>query len=111
MQRTNIAKRFYQALAARRPFRDCNTVITKDGDTLVVYLHGNLIAHLVDGKSLYVTFAGWNTPTTCKRLHTILQVFAPHWRANIIKGVGTFSCGRFFQAGDLTIGIQDKVAA
>ena len=39
-----------------------------------VYLHGNLIAQKGEAGEVYMTLAGWNTPTTRERLNGIAQV-------------------------------------
>ena len=38
-----------------------------------LYLHGNLIAEYTNAKGLRITLAGWGTPTTRERLHTLLK--------------------------------------
>ena len=38
-----------------------------------VYLHGNLIARIIDGNKLQVSFCGWVTNTTRDRIDAILS--------------------------------------
>ena len=38
-----------------------------------VYLHGNLIARIIDGNKLQVSFCGWVTKTTKDRVNAILS--------------------------------------
>ena len=38
-----------------------------------LYLHGNLIAEYTNATGLRITLAGWPTPTTRERLHTLLK--------------------------------------
>ena len=37
------------------------------------YLHGNLIARIIDDNQLQVSFCGWVTRTTCERINGIVS--------------------------------------
>ena len=37
------------------------------------YFHGNLIARIIDGNKLQVSFCGWVTHTTCERINGIVS--------------------------------------
>ena len=47
-----------------------NTKIEKEGDTLLLYLHGNLIARKTDGVT-EINDCGWGTSVTARRLSAI----------------------------------------
>lgn len=51
---------------------------------LNVYLHGNHIATLFE-REVYVTLAGWDTPTTRSRLNAIVWAFA-RYHVSRVKG-------------------------
>lgn len=71
------------AMNERRNWRQSNTRVEVTDDEVRVTLFGNLIARLTS-QALYVTAAGWNTPTTRSRLNAILSNrFFPHG----LKGV------------------------
>ena len=63
------------ALESFRVMHQANTAVERDhNDDWVLKLHGNMIAKIVDHRDLYVSTAGWNTPTTRERLNALSGV-------------------------------------
>ena len=61
-----------EALYARSKLHQSNTSVTLDDEgNWVLQLHGNMIAKITDQNLLYITTAGWNTPTTRERLNAL----------------------------------------
>ena len=53
-----------------------NTEISVRNGDIIVYLFGNMIAHINEGKNeAYFTTCGWSTNTTKSRLNCILQFY------------------------------------
>ncbi len=71
----NITRRASLAFRGGDNFTLGNTAVTYDSHTGIkqMRLHGNLIAETRDGE-LYMTLAGWNTPTTRERLNGLLEM-------------------------------------
>jgi hypothetical protein len=63
-----ITRKAVTALQRRKNFSSGNTAIKVIGDTATMYLHGNAIARLTNGK-LEVSHCGWQTNTTRERLN------------------------------------------
>ena len=59
-----------------REFRSGNTTLDNTDHGQIVRLHGNKIAQL-DGSTLYLSSAGYETATTKSRLNAILSVLIP----------------------------------
>jgi len=61
------------ALVGGRPFRSCNTTVERWGDgSYAMKLHGSVIArHTPGSASIMVRLAGYNTPTTRRRLSAL----------------------------------------
>ena len=62
---TSYAWKFNYAL-----YISSNTRTKKEGDTLLLYLHGNLIARKTDGVT-EINDCGWGTSVTARRLSAI----------------------------------------
>lgn len=71
-----IESSLINALRLGREFKSSNTTIDNTDHGQVVRLHGNKIAQL-DGTTLYLTSAGWETTTTKSRLNAILSALIP----------------------------------
>ena len=65
----NVCNAFF----AKRATTQGNTAVTLEGDSVRMYLHGNLIAHY-NRETLLITLAGWPTPTTRERLNGLLEI-------------------------------------
>lgn len=71
-----------------------NTAIRVANDNRFMYLFGNLIAEAINNQ-LYVTLAGWPTPTTRERIngllellgsgHRIVQCYDDQWLIHTVK--------------------------
>lgn len=59
-----------------RNFKSGNTSLNNTDHGQIVRLHGNPIAQL-DGSTLYLTSAGWETTTTKSRLNAVLDYLIP----------------------------------
>ena len=70
-----IESEMLKAIRSRRDWRSANTSVDVTDSGVVVRLHNNKIAQLVDD-SLYITDCGWQTSTTKSRLNSILKEFA-----------------------------------
>ena len=75
-----ISKLAARAFIEGREFRRDNTSVRIEQRTSEdshpnrrLYLHGNLIAEYTNATGLRITLAGWPTPTTRERLHTLLK--------------------------------------
>ena len=77
------------AFNQKRNFRLDNTQVIFDGESVKLYLHGNLIAQ-EDSSGLRVTLAGWPTPTTKERLNGLLQYLVCRSGFSQRKGVQYF---------------------
>lgn len=79
------------AFISGRPFSSSNTTVEVEGNSVRLYLHGNLIAKKEDGK-LYVTNAGWQSNTTKERLNGLPGVSVSQknyeWYLNGVKWDG-----------------------
>lgn len=65
-------KKIQELFMNRIPGKVANSVVTIDTDgTAVMLLHGSKIAKLDAADKLYVTLAGYNTPTTRDRLNSL----------------------------------------
>ena len=71
-----IESNLINALRVGREFKSGNTTIDNTDHGQVIRLHGNKIAQL-DGTTLYLTSAGWETTTTKSRLNAILSALVP----------------------------------
>ena len=71
-----IEAQLTDALRLGREFKSRNTTITNTDHGQIVRLHGNKIAQ-VDGSTLYITSAGYETATTKSRLNAILGCLLP----------------------------------
>jgi len=69
-----IEREMLTAVANGRDWRSANTSVDNTDHGIVVRLHGNKIAQL-DGDKMYITPAGWLTPTTKSRLNALLSQF------------------------------------
>lgn len=65
-----------KAFRLGREFKSRNTTLENTDHGQVIRLHGNKIAQL-DGSTLYLTSAGWETATTKSRLNAILKCLIP----------------------------------
>ena len=65
-----IEKEMRYALRNGENFHSNNTTVTHDNGNSYVYLFGNLIYKVVNGKA-YFSLAGWNTNTTRSRLNAL----------------------------------------
>ena len=60
------------ALESKRKLHQSNTSVEIDSDgEWILKLHGNAISRIADNGDLFVTTAGWNTPTTRERLNAL----------------------------------------
>ena len=60
------------ALESKRNLHQSNTSVEIDSDgEWILKLHGNAISRIADNGDLFVTTAGWNTPTTRERLNAL----------------------------------------
>jgi hypothetical protein len=78
-----VTSQMIQALKAGRSRSMGNTTVTVVengvlGSYATVRLHGNLIAELTP-RTVRVTLAGWNTPTTRDRVNAVLGEFGRGW--------------------------------
>ncbi|MBP5723386.1 MAG: hypothetical protein J6X18_07415 [Bacteroidales bacterium] len=74
-----IEIRMIKALQSKRNFHESNTSVEFDNGNTYVYLFGNCIYKVVNGKA-YFTLAGWNTPTTRSRLSALgIHVTQKNW--------------------------------
>ena len=64
-----ITQQTVKALFSNSNMVNNNTVVSSGR----VYLHGNLIARIIEGNKLQVSFCGWVTPTTRERINAILS--------------------------------------
>ena len=64
-----ITQQTIKALFSNGSMSNNNTVVSNGR----VYLHGNLIARIIDGNKLQVSFCGWTTNTTRERINGILS--------------------------------------
>ena len=64
-----ITQQTVNALFSNGNMSNNNTVVSGGR----VYLHGNLIARIIDGNKLQVSFCGWVTNTTSDRIDAILS--------------------------------------
>ena len=64
-----ITQQTINALFSNGSMSNNNTVVSNGR----VYLHGNLIARIIDGDKLQVSFCGWVTPTTRDRINAIIN--------------------------------------
>lgn len=90
------------------------TVATRYANVITIRQHGNIIAQLDAGGNIYVTNAGWNTPTTRTRIHKILvdngldwgvtQIDFTQYLVNRVTGekLPEFSSANFDHEGTLT---------
>ena len=65
-----------KAFSLGREFKSGNTTLENTDHGQVIRLHGNKIAQL-DGSTLYLTSAGWETATTKSRLNAVLSHLVP----------------------------------
>lgn len=85
-----IEKKALSAWQSGENFSSGNTLVRLYNNEKHLYLHGNLIAKVDTSGLLWVTLAGWNTPTTKSRLNnialqgTLVRVstiqYQPYWR-------------------------------
>ena len=59
------------ALESKRTLHQSNTAVEIEFGEWVLKLHGNAISRIADNGDLFVTTAGWNTPTTRERLNAL----------------------------------------
>ena len=59
------------ALESKRKLHQSNTSVEIEFGEWVLKLHGNAISRIADNGDLFVTTAGWNTPTTRERLNAL----------------------------------------
>ena len=71
-----IESELLKAFRLGREFKSGNTTLENTDHGQVIRLHGNKIAQL-DGSTLYLTNAGWETATTKSRLNAILSYLVP----------------------------------
>lgn len=64
-----ITQQTVKALFSNGDMSNNNTVVSNGR----VYLHGNLIARIIDGNKLQVSFCGWVTNTTRDRIDAIIS--------------------------------------
>ena len=64
-----ITQQTVKALFSNGDMVNNNTVVNNGR----VYLHGNLIARIIEGNKLQVSFCGWVTNTTRDRISAILS--------------------------------------
>lgn len=74
-----IESQLIAAISAGREFKSANTTVDNTDHGQIVRLHGNKIAQ-IDGSTLYITSAGWETTTTKSRLNAILSALIPSAR-------------------------------
>ena len=84
-----IEKKMVQALQSKRNFHESNTCVECDNNNTYVYLFGNCIYKVVNGKA-YFTLAGWNTSTTRSRLNALgvgvtQKDWTPYWNGERIS--------------------------
>ncbi len=71
-----IESQLIAAIAEGREFKSGNTTLDNTDHGQIVRLHGNKIAQ-IDGSTLRITSAGWETTTTKSRLNAILSALIP----------------------------------
>lgn len=71
-----IESELLKAFRLGREFKSGNTTLENTDHGQVIRLHRNKIAQL-DGSTLYLTSAGWETATTKSRLNAILSCLVP----------------------------------
>lgn len=84
-----IEQQMLAAVRARKAWKAGNTLVDSDavaGDTVRIWLHGNLIAVLRDDV-LKFTLAGWPTHTTRSRINALLREFI-HANAGVYQDAG-----------------------
>ena len=64
-----ITQQTVKALFSNDNMSNNNTVVSNGR----VYLHGNLIARIIEGNKLQVSFCGWVTNTTRDRINAIMS--------------------------------------
>ena len=74
-----IEAQLVAAISAGRDFRSGNTTLDNTDHGQIVRLHGNKIAQ-INGSTLCITSAGWETTTTKSRLNAILSALIPSAR-------------------------------
>lgn len=67
-----IEQQMLYAIQQRKNWQLSNTQVTVHGGTIVVRLHGNIIAEITS-TALFLSDAGWRSSTTKSRLNAILQ--------------------------------------
>lgn len=74
-----IEEKMLAALRNGRNLNGNNTTVNHENGNSYVYLFGNLIYKVVNGKA-YFSFAGWNTTTTRSRLRALgISVYQRNW--------------------------------
>ena len=68
-----ITKEMANAFNSDIPFNKDNTLVKVGGDITNLFLHGNLIAHKIQGK-LFISNCGWFTNVTKERLNALPNV-------------------------------------
>ena len=69
------------AIANGKDWRSGNTTVDNTDHGTIVRLHGNKIAQ-IKNETIFLTDAGWHTPTTKSRLNAILGQFTRGARIN-----------------------------
>lgn len=64
-----ITQQTVNALFSNGDMVNSNTIVSGG----CVYLHGNLIARIIEGNKLQVSFCGWVTNTTRDRINAIMS--------------------------------------
>ncbi len=71
-----IEKQLLQALNERKTANLGNTMVITDGHTMLVRLHGNLIAAIdLHSNEVKVSNCGWQSNVTKSRLNVVLSAF------------------------------------
>ena len=63
------------------PFKKSNMSVTKEGTIYYLKLHGNKIAARLEDGRMWISNAGWDTPTTKERLNGLpgVNIIQRNW--------------------------------
>lgn len=83
-----ITQKAVEYMRAMKPMRQGNTVVYVDlhSGYALLRLHGNPIAQASNHGTVWITIAGWNTPTTLERLRGVLSYFNTGVTLTKVKG-------------------------
>ena len=69
-----ITKDTVSNFVKRNPFKKANSEVSVNGTTILLKLHGNVIAQIDELGMLSITNAGWHSNTTKERLNGLPSV-------------------------------------